>query len=149
MKSMKMTLLAATFALATLPALHAGQSTDQAAVRQAALNYVTAVYEGKTDLIHQSVAPDLVKFGYMRQQDGSYRTGQMSFEQLLEVAKTWNANGQRDTSVKAVEVYDVLDQTASAKVTASWGSDYLLLAKLDGTWKIRQIIWQTPPPAGR
>jgi hypothetical protein len=138
--------LMTALAVASLTVPVVAQSADQAAVQQAALNYVTAVYEGKPDLIRESVSPELVKFGYMRQRDGSYRTGQMTFDQLLEVAKAWNANGQRDTSVKAVEVYDVLDQTASAKVTASWGSDYLLLAKIDGVWKIRQIVWQTPPP---
>ena len=39
-----------------------------------------------------------------------------------------------------------LDQTAVAKVTASWGVDYMLLGKHDGQWKIQQILWQSPPP---
>jgi hypothetical protein len=39
----------------------------------------------------------------------------------------------------------VLDQTASAKLTASWGIDYLLLAKYDGRWMITHVLWQTPP----
>ncbi|HXG87443.1 MAG TPA: hypothetical protein VNJ02_03825 [Vicinamibacterales bacterium] len=32
------------------------------------------------------------------------------------------------------------------KVTASWGIDYLLIAKYDGRWQIQQIVWQSPPP---
>ena len=47
---------------------------------------------------------------------------------------------------KAVEVLDMRDQTAVAKVTAFWGTDYLLLAKYEGNWKIRHVIWQTDPP---
>jgi hypothetical protein len=35
---------------------------------------------------------------------------------------------------------------AVAKVTASWGVDYMLLAKPDGRWQIQQILWQSPPP---
>jgi hypothetical protein len=43
-------------------------------------------------------------------------------------------------------VLEVLDQTAVAKVTASWGIDYMLLGKYDGAWKISQILWQSHPP---
>jgi hypothetical protein len=45
-------------------------------------------------------------------------------------------------------VLDVLDHTASAKVTASWGIDYMQLAKFDGAWKIINVVWQTHPPRG-
>ena len=41
---------------------------------------------------------------------------------------------------------DVLDQTAAVKVTAAWGVDFMLLGKFGGTWKITQILWQSPPP---
>jgi hypothetical protein len=70
----------------------------------------------------------------------------MTFEQLINLSKTWNKEGKRDTSIKKVEVLDVLDQTAVAKVTASWGIDYMLLGKYDETGKITQILWQSPPP---
>jgi hypothetical protein len=39
----------------------------------------------------------------------------------------------------------VLDQTATAKITAQWGIDYMQLAKFDGAWKIINIVWQTHP----
>lgn len=54
--------------------------------------------------------------------------------------------GKRDTSIKKVEVLDVLDKTAVAKVTASWGVDYMLLGKYGDQWQIQQILWQSPPP---
>lgn len=43
-------------------------------------------------------------------------------------------------------MYDVQDQTASAKLTAWWGTDYLLLAKEKGRWMIIAVLWQSPPP---
>lgn len=136
-------------ALATpiLPWFSGPSIVDRQAVEQAATDYVTAVYEAKPELIERSVSPQLVKLGFVRQPNGTYRQAPMTYEQLLNVAKTWNANGQRDTSVKKVEVLDVLDQTATAKLTAAWGVDYMQLAKIDGTWKILHIVWQTPPPA--
>lgn len=75
-----------------------------------------------------------------------YAESPMTFDQLVNLAATWNKEGKRDTSVKEVAVLEVLDQTAVAKVTASWGIDYLLLAKYDGKWLIQQILWQSPPP---
>jgi hypothetical protein len=47
---------------------------------------------------------------------------------------------------KVIELYDVQDQTASAKLTAWWGIDYLLLAKQSGRWRITHVLWQSPPP---
>ena len=41
----------------------------------------------------------------------------------------------------------VLDKTASAKVVAHWGVDYMHLAKVDGRWMIRNILCQSPPPS--
>jgi hypothetical protein len=69
----------------------------------------------------------------------------MSYEQLVQLTRTWNAKKDRDTSIKKVDVYEVLDQTASAKVTAMWGIDYLHLAKYDGRWQIINILWQAHP----
>ena len=46
---------------------------------------------------------------------------------------------------KQIVVFDVQDQTASAKLTAYWGTDYFLLAKYDGQWMIRPVMWQEPP----
>jgi hypothetical protein len=67
---------------------------------------------------------------------------------LAQQGKETEAVRQADTSIKEVQVLDVLDQTATARIRASWGIDYMQLAKFDGTWKIINIVWQTPPPAG-
>jgi putative lumazine-binding protein len=123
------------------------QSDDRTAVRQAALDYVTAVYESRPELIERSVSPDLTKHGFMRQADGSYRRGRMTYAELLTVAKEWNADRKRDLSIKEVVVGEVLDQTATAMVRAAWGVDFMQLAKIDGRWKILNIVWQSHSPA--
>jgi hypothetical protein len=126
----------------------AAQNGEREAIRQAALDYVEGVYTVQPQRIERSVHPTLVKRGFYRKDAGGpYVESPMSYEQLVNLAASWNKSGTRDTSVKKVEVLDALDQTAVAKVTASWGVDYLLLGKYDGTWKISQILWQSPPPA--
>ena len=121
-------------------------SGDKAGVHQAALDYVDALYMADPDRIERSVHPSLTKVGWVRRPTGEFASaGKMTYDQLFALAGNWNKNGNQDTSVKTVEVLDVLDQTAVAKVTAQWGVDYMQLAKSDGRWKIVNIVWQTPP----
>jgi hypothetical protein len=98
--------------------------------------------------IERSVHPQLTKRGFWRDNEkapwGPQET--MTYEQLIALTKKWNADKKRDTSIKRVDVFEVLDQTASAKVTAMWGVDYMHLAKYDGRWKIINIVWQAHPP---
>lgn len=119
---------------------------DRAAVERAALNYLEGFYEGSTDKIRQSVHPDANKFGFYMK-DGAYNRVPMTFDGMLEYAEDVKAKGNYpDKDVpKRVEILDVLDQTAVAKVYAWWGSDYMTLAKYDGKWMIVQVLWQTEP----
>lgn len=126
----------------------ADPAANRAAVRQAALDYVEALYTVDPTKVARSVHPQLAKRGFLRSSTGGY--GPMSFmtyEQLVALAGSWNKDRTRDTSIKKVEVLDVLDQTAVAKVTAQWGIDYLQLALFEGRWKIVNIVWQAHPPA--
>lgn len=119
---------------------------DRKAVKQAALNYVDGIYEVNPAKIELSVHPDLVKRGFYTEKDKpGYAPHTMTFTQLVDLSKTYNKKGSiPKDAVKEVVVYEVSDQTASAKVTAIWGFDYLQLAKYDGKWKIINILWQTP-----
>ena len=144
---MKLFFLLATLLFA-LPHVASAQSgVEKEAVRQAVLDYVEGVYEVDPARIERSVHPDLAKRGFFKKPDeASYRTGQMTFSQLVEVAKTWNKDRKlAKDAPKEITIFDVLDQTASAKLVAAWGIDYFHLAKYDGKWKIVNVVWQTHP----
>ncbi len=122
-------------------------ASEKKAVERAVLDYVEGVYEVKPEYIERSVHPDLAKIGYgKRSADDDYQAIPMTYDQLVRLAGSYNANGRiGEDAPKKVEVLDMLDQTASAKLTAEWGIDYMHLAKLDGTWKIMHVLWQTHP----
>ncbi len=123
-------------------------AAEKEAVRAAAMDYLEALYQAKPELIARSVHPDLSKRGYYRKQGATeFTNSPMSYQQLFDLAGTWNKDGKRaiDKAPKEVVVFEVLNQTASAKVTALWGIDYMHLAKYDGKWKIVNILWQEPP----
>jgi Putative lumazine-binding len=125
----------------------AATASDRAGVEAAALDYVEGLYNADPSRIERSVHPQLTKRGFWRDSVtapwGAQET--MTYDQLIALAKTWNAKKNRDLTIKKVEVFDVADQTASAKVTAMWGIDHLQLAKYDGRWKIINILWQAHP----
>ena len=140
-------------ALTLLPAAGAAQSdssrdTNKEGVRQAVLDYVEGVYNVDPSRIERSVHPKLAKTGFYRgPKDETYRPASaMTFEQLIEVAKTWNKAGKlRQDAPKEITIYEVTDQTATAKLVAEWGIDYFHLAKFDGKWMILNVLWQSPP----
>ena len=139
--------LIATVGLSTASVITRTQAAqDRAAVQQAGLDYVEGVYNVQPERIERSVHPALVKRGfYKKDASAPYVEGNMTYEQLVNLARNWNKDGKRDTSVKKVEILDLLDKTAVVKVTASWGVDHMLLGKFDETWKISLIQWQSPP----
>ena len=137
--------LAALAALGLRPV----ENADQAAVDRAVRDYVEAIYQVKPELIERSVHPALEKIGMYRPDDSKEYglPGKMTFEQLRALAGKWNASGTQGADLTyEVEVLDVLDMTASAKLSAKWGVDYMHLVKSGGQWTILQILWQSHPP---
>jgi hypothetical protein len=117
-------------------------------VERACLDYIEGFYEGDTTKLIRSLKPTLYKFGYWKNdKTGKYDPdGQMTWRQALDYAKRVfeKKNFPKSDAPKKVEVLDIMNSIASAKVTAWWGVDYILLSKQDGEWKIEQVLWEGP-----
>lgn len=144
MKKLMLFILAAAL---MLPAAARGQGNDREAVKQAVLDYVEGVYEVNPARIERSVHPELAKRGFFKRNgESSYSQGIMTFEQLVKLAGSYNKEGRVPKDApKEVIIYEVLDQTASIKLVASWGIDYMHLAKHNGRWMIYNVMWQSHP----
>ena len=121
---------------------------DRQAITRAALDYVEGFYEGDSVKFTRSVRPEFFKFGFDWSNDSAKYVGEhMSWSEALSYIRRFKARA-RPTAANApkrVDLLDVQDQTASAKLTAWWGVDYLLLARYDGRWMISSVMWQSPP----
>ena len=139
----------APLALALLAATPAAAQTagDREAVRAAAMDYIEGFYVGDTTRLVRSVWPEVRKYGYWRASpDSAYAGEGMPFDAFMRYANGVKS-GRNKTPAgapKEIQIYDVQDQTASLKVRAWWGTDYLLLAKQDGRWMITHVLWQSP-----
>lgn len=122
---------------------------DRVLVERAMNDYVKGFYEARPELIERGVSKDLKKMGYWRPADADeYRdASHMTYEQAIELAKTWNLDGkQGELKEPELEIYEVLDKTACGKLTAHWGVDYFHLVKEGDEWKIHHVLWQSAPP---
>lgn len=153
MQSMRrLSLAAIAFVIVGAAALAARAQTpadDREAVRQAMLDYVEGIYNVQPERLERSVHPDMIKRGYYKKNagDADFAFEPMTRQQLMTLAANWNKEKKRpiEKYAKEVIVYEVVDQTASGKVIAMWGIDYMHLAKHEGRWKIVNILWQQPP----
>jgi len=125
----------------------AQSDAEREGVRQAVLDYVEGVYEVAPERIERSVHPELAKRGFfVKKGETAYSPHTMTFQQLVDLAKSYNKDGHvKKDAPKEIVIYDISDQTASIKLTAVWGIDYMHLAKYEGRWKIVNVLWQTPP----
>ena len=150
-KTIPCALLVALIAL-LLASSPAQAGSDEEGIRQAVLNYANSAYLVKPELVEASVHPKLQKIGYVPNKDGEgYRELWMNFYELKELVADWNKSGRFDaeTARRDVKILDRLDKTAVARLDAEWGIDFFHLAKIDGEWKIMNVIWQTYPPEGQ
>lgn len=117
-------------------------------VERACLNYIEGFYEGDTSKLIAALKPDMYKIGYWKNKNtGVYDfDGQMTWRQALDYAKRVfeKKNFAKPGSPKKVEVLDIGNSIASAKVTAWWGFDYVLLSKQGDKWMIEQVLWEGP-----
>ncbi|MCE7993906.1 MAG: nuclear transport factor 2 family protein [Roseivirga sp.] len=124
------------------------QNSESEKVKRACMDYIEGFYEGDEAKLKRSLSPDLLKFGYMKKRgtEEYASAGQMTYEEALSYARNVKEKQRfpKADAPRGVEIYDVDDNIAAAKVTAWWGFDYMLLAKVDGKWMIQQVLWQGP-----
>ena len=131
-----------------LVSINCYSQSDQQMVEKACLNYIEGFYEGDTTKIIAGIRPSLNKFGFWKSEgkENYELDGYMTFEQAKAYADRVRINKRFTSSdaPKKVEILDVSNVTAAAKITAWWGIDYVLLSKNEGTWKIEQVVWEGP-----
>ena len=82
----------------------------------------------------------LYKFGYLKNKDTeNYEYYEhMGYKQAIAFVEKMKKEGRSrdETTIRNVEVLDIANHIASAKVTAAWGVDFVLLSKDNKQWMI-------------
>ena len=111
----------------------AASAPEREAVRRAVLDYVEGFYEGDSLKLARAVRPEVFKYGFWKARDSTRYAGeQMKYPEFFDYARRVKQNNRQapPTAAKVVDVYDVQDQTASAKLTAFVGNRLLVVRQV-------------------
>ena len=122
---------------------------DLDAIKEAALGYMDIFYKADTLLAHRHLDKSLRKVGWQYSKDEQKYSGnnELPFDKVIELAMYFSKKPipQDENTPREAQILEANDKIAVVKVTAIWGIDYLNMVKLDGNWKIINIVWQSPP----
>ena len=120
-------------------------STELDQVVAVATDSLRAFYEGSAEeraaRIEGVLHPLLAKRSpaYLRD-DGAFK--EWTLPEMIEIAA--GSADESPTAPYSVRVLDVSARMASVRTDADWGIDYMHLAKIDGQWKVVNVLWDDP-----
>ncbi len=127
-----------------------GTTGDEAGVRACALDYIDGAFSGSAERMARALHPELTKVVLFRlPQTGRYCLGPMGAQGLIVSTGLGLMNLPAEQRGIEVTVYDVAYDIATVKVISSQYIDYLQIARVDGEWKIINVLWVPNTTAGR
>ena len=125
----------------------AGDGDEDAAIKQAALDYIEGWYEGDAERMERALHPELAKRAvFTDSKSGNSRLQQMSAMTLVQYTRAgYGKKVPVDQQQKDVFILDKYENIAVVKVIATEWIDYLQIAKYNGEWKIVNVLWEMKP----
>jgi hypothetical protein len=121
-------------------------SSDSAAIRATALDYIQGWYTADGARMERALHPELAKRLVRSDTLGNYRLDQQSAMTLVQ--GTRNGGGTQTPQADRrddVRILDIFRNAASVRIDASYWVDYLQLAKWKGRWVIVNVLWELKP----
>lgn len=126
-------------------ACFAQTTQDSLAIKRAALDYIESQHRPNPKQMEQALHPRLVKRTFWKDKaTGKDYVRETSAESMILLAESYNQKGDKfpATPRKDLKFLDISDRTASLKLLADEWVDYMHLVKLNGSWKIINVLWQ-------
>ena len=120
-------------------------SQDSLAIKQAALDYIESQHTPNPQQMERALHPRLVKRTFWKDKETQKDyLRETSAESMVILSESYNKKNDKFplSPKKEVKFLDISDRTASVKLTADEWIDYMHLVKLNGTWKIVNVLWQ-------
>jgi len=146
---MKKTLAMMGFIVVLVSCAHAqnANSDDETAIRKTALNYIEGWYEGDAARMESALHPELAK----RMISTDSKTGRSQFNHMgaMQLVQNTRRGGggktPKEQQRKEITILDRFNNAAVVKIVASGWIDYLEEAKVNGEWKIINVLWELKP----
>lgn len=127
----------ATFAAGSAP------SDESAAIEATARDYIDGWYEGDAERMARALHPDLAKRTIRPLPNGRGFLQTLSSTNMVEYTGAgFGKESKKDGQTNQVIILDQLSVSASVKTISYQFIDYLHLAKINGEWKIVNVLWE-------
>lgn len=123
----------------------ADKTTDKQLIETAVRDYIESQHQLQPARMDRSLDPLLAKRTYWLDNKGNEFVMQTDKNTMLEVARTYNQDGDKFPNQPRVEIsiLDLDQRAASVKLQADEWIDYMHLYKnQQGQWKIINVLWQ-------
>jgi hypothetical protein len=132
-------------ALLTHSASYSQRQADSLAIVQTALNYVDGFYYADPVRMEKALHPMLAKRAFLPTPDGKVRYTDMSAMALVQntrKAGNYLPGHDRANLQRKIIVLDIHHNTAVVKAYMEEWIDYMHVAKVEGEWKIVNVLWE-------
>ena len=125
----------------------AGDSDDEGAIKAAALDYLMGWYTGDEARMERALHPDLAKRIVRVDPEGKWdRVDSMTAMTLVQYTrKGYGTKVPVDERQADVTILDRYGNVAMVKAVARDWVDYLQIGKVNGEWKIINVLWEMKP----
>lgn len=128
--------------VAVLALDNAGASNEKAAVAAVAQNYMDAYYTADAARMQKAVHPDFHK-RTLQTVNGHTEISEDSVQSMVEGVRLGSGKEiPAAERVQKIEVLDVYRDVASVKVVTGRWIDYMHLSKLNGEWRVLDVVLQ-------
>ncbi|MEW6744419.1 MAG: nuclear transport factor 2 family protein [Planctomycetota bacterium] len=119
-----------------------------AAVKEAALDYIEGAFSADAMRMERAVHPELHKVSPVSMPDskGTFLE-KIGAGILIEWTRSKGGMLPEDKRDIRVEILDMTDSMACVEILSAMYFDYLELAKIDGEWKLVNVLWKMNPTA--
>ncbi len=118
---------------------------DSLEIKQVALDYIESQHNVKPKQFERAAHPRMVKRTFWKnKKTGKEYLRETFTDAMILLAETYNQDGTKfpEKPKKEVIILDVFDKTASVKLIADEWIDYMHIVKLNGKWKLVNVLWQ-------
>ncbi len=131
--------------IASVSYVKAQTAQDSANIKRVALAYIEAQHKPNPQLMEGALHPRMVKRSvFTNKASQKQYVSEYFTENMIILAQTYNAKGDKfpENPRKEVKFLDVSALTASVKLIADAWIDYMHVVKVNGEWKVINVLWQ-------
>jgi len=123
-------------------------AADTTAIKEAVMNYIEGYYTADGDRMEKALHPDLAKRVVFTNKNGQSWVQGMTAMSLYQYTKNKDDESVEHGKLKAdIEIYDIFGNIATVKAVTEYFDfiDYCQLGKVNGEWKIINVLWAMKP----